>query len=175
MRENLLILGIVFFGSLSVLLFIQNRKILRERELKPPAPSTASITWYQEIPLPDLPPKVALIFCTDTSGCSACLFAEASDWQKWLDSDSSRAKASVQLVCASERPSRLKREFEAMGIRYPIHFDSSGVLKQLGIKQSPTVVFCDRGREVCRYLADVNDRKRTEEMQRRCAEFLMMK
>lgn len=172
MRENLLTLGVIFFGSLSVMLFVQNRKVLEERKLAPPDPPNASITWYQEIPLPNLPPKVALIFCTDSSGCSACLFAEASDWQKWLLADSSRARSCVQMVCASPRPSRLKRELEAMGIVYPIYFDSLGISKELGIKESPTVVFCYQGREASRYVADVNDRKRTEIMQERFGIFL---
>lgn len=176
MRENVLILGIVFFASLSAMLFIQNRKLAQlSKEKASSVIQKSTNTWYQEVPLGNLPKRAAIIFCTDTSGCSACLYAEASDWQKWLSADSSRPKESVRLICASARPKALKREFEAMGMNYPIYFDSSGVSEQLGVKQSPTVVFCERGREVYRYLADVNDRAQTEQMQKRFEIFLKMK
>jgi hypothetical protein len=172
MRENLFTLGIVFFVSLSAVLFIQNRKLSQNSIGPSSAIKSDAQTWYQEIPLADLPTRVALIFCTDTAGCSACLYAEASDWEKWVEGDSAKRRERVWLVCASARPKGLKREFEAMGISYPIVFDSLGIAAQVGVSQSPTVVFCERGREVCRYLADVNDRAQTERMQKRFEEFV---
>ncbi len=174
MRENVLILGIVFFASLSGVLFMQNRKLPQSTSnFSSATQSISSQTWYQEVPLANLPPKVAIIFCTDTMGCSACLYAEVSDWQRWVEAESERRRERVWLVCASARPKGLKREFEAMGISYPIVFDSLGIAAQVGVSQSPTVVFCERGREVCRYLADMNDRAQTERMQKRFEEFLV--
>jgi|GEM_PF-4098164 hypothetical protein len=172
MRENLLILGLVFFASLSAVLFVQNRKLSQSTPNLSSAAQSISQTWYQEVPLENLPSKAAIIFCTDTMGCSACLYAEVSDWQRWVEGESERRRKLVWLVCASARPKGLKREFEAMGISYPIVFDSLGIAAQVGVSQSPTVVFCERGREVCRYLADVNDRAQTERMQKRFEEFV---
>jgi hypothetical protein len=176
MRENVLILGIVFFASLSAVLFVQNRKLSQlSKEKASSVIQKSANTWYQEVPLGNLPKRAAIIFCADTAGCNACLYAEASDWQKWLSADSSRPKESVRLICASARPKALKREFEAMGISYPIVFDSLGIAAQVGVSQSPTVVFCERGREIYRYLSDVNDRAQTERMQERFEILLKMR
>ncbi|MDW8466075.1 MAG: hypothetical protein RML35_07830 [Chloroherpetonaceae bacterium] len=109
-------LGIVFFVSLSLALLVQSRQQSHKMSVQSPL---VCQTWMQSVPMPNLPAKVALIFCDDASGCNACLQAEASDWQKWLTSDSACHSDYVQLICSTQRPERLRRELEALGITYP--------------------------------------------------------
>lgn len=172
LRNNLLALSLIFCIWLSVALLFQNCQ--RFYVGQPDTLDSIAQTWLQPIPIPNLPTKVALIFCNDISGCNACLYAEMLDWQEWLMSDSARPAHCVRLICNTHRPERLRQELAALNITYPVHFDTLQISTKLAVRRFPTVVFCEKGREVCRYVPDLNHREQTKLMQEKFEQFLKM-
>ncbi len=188
MRENILWFGLIFFIALSAMLFFKQRQSA-PTELTKPAPSRlVSDKWFESVSLDHLtndigqpasvklPEKSVLIIADLAQGCNACLFAEAEDWQKFINSDTAIGQSTVALVCHSPVPKQTKREFDAIGIKYTIAFDSAGkIFNSLTVKRSPEVFFLYRNKVICRYEADVSNRALTKTMQARFKDFMSMR
>jgi hypothetical protein len=187
MRENILWFGLIFFIALSTILFFKQRQTTPAQPLATTTP-VLSESWLSPVSLEHLtndigqpvsvklPEKSVLILADMAQGCNACLFAEAEDWQKFINSDTGVEKETIALLCRSALPKQTKREFDALGVKYNVAFDTDGsLLKSLAVKRSPEVFFIYRSRVVCRYEADVSNRALTKTMQARFKEFMTLR
>ncbi|MCS7014444.1 MAG: hypothetical protein NZM05_12550, partial [Chloroherpetonaceae bacterium] len=107
--------------------------------------------------------------------CNACLLAEAEDWQAFLQKHSFLPPATVLLICDSPTPKRTFRELEALGVRFPILFDTTGqIFQALNSRGSLEVFFLYRHRVLCRYEPNVGNRALTQAMQKKFRDFIAL-
>ncbi|MDX2128091.1 MAG: hypothetical protein SFU91_03550 [Chloroherpetonaceae bacterium] len=170
MKNNLLVFGFVFFFTFSIILtlrIILNAKSIEGRKIETSQSHFNFSRWLQEIPI-NLPKNVSvLIIGSDDNGCNLCLYEEIQDWQKWLKKDSINNVNKIFLLLETSRPKRAIRELEVAGITYSILIDSTKIAKILGITDYPSVIFVTNGREIMRYVPDINNRELTKQMQQK--------